>query len=101
MFQTDSRDFNKYLALESVNFANYGNDEINLKKEKLIKMSEKVKIFHQKLPQLIEDVIAPMGRFQYAIVFILCFNNSITAISNVVTTFYSYQPAFVCGVSKS
>lgn len=62
-------------------------------------MSEKVNNFHQKLPQLIEDVIAPMGRFQYAVVFILCFNNTITAIANVVTTFYSFQPDFFCGVS--
>lgn len=63
-------------------------------------MSEKVKLFHQKLEQLIEDVIAPMGRYQYALLFILCFNNAITAIANVVTTFYSYQPDFFCGVCR-
>lgn len=62
-------------------------------------MSENVIRFHQKLPRLIENVIAPMGRFQYAVVFMLCFNNAITAIANVVTAFYSYQPDFVCGVS--
>lgn len=61
-------------------------------------MSEKVKVFHQKLPQLIADVIASMGRFQCAVAFILCFNSAIVAISNVVTTFYSYQPDFHCGV---
>lgn len=64
-------------------------------------MSEKVKIFHQRLPQLIQIVIAPMGRFQYAVLFILCFNNAITAIANVITTFYSYQPDFYCGVSNA
>lgn len=62
-------------------------------------MGDNVKNFYKKLPQLIEQVIAPMGRFQYVVMFMLCFNNAITAISNVVTTFYSYQPDFYCGVS--
>lgn len=61
-------------------------------------MSEKVKIFYNKLPEIIENVIAPMGRFQYAVVFMLCFNSAIIAIENVVTTFYSFQPDFSCEV---
>lgn len=59
-------------------------------------MSEKVTVFYDKLPKLIEDVIAPMGRFQYAIAFILCYNYAIIAILNVVITFYCYQPNFSC-----
>ncbi|XP_037032291.1 solute carrier family 22 member 9-like [Bradysia coprophila] len=59
-------------------------------------MSEKVKVFYEKLPKLIDDVIAPMGRFQYAIAFMLCFNSVIVAKETVVTTFYSYQPNFSC-----
>ncbi len=64
-------------------------------------MGEIVQIFYKKLPQLIEDVVAPMGRFQYFVVFMMCFNNGIIAVQNVVTTIYSYQPDFSCEVSDN
>lgn len=63
-------------------------------------MSE-LSAFYKRLPEIMEKVVTPMGRFQYAVALMLCYNEMIVGLNNVVSSFYTYQPDFHCNVRKA